>query len=112
MKSGISLDTVQLGSPVVGAIGLGVVEPALGAVGAEATDTDANDVRGAVLQAISPVALAQPSQSDVQRKRREQRVILDLGARGQSNSLGILIEADNSLLVPLSGQEKGIKHSR
>ena len=88
-------------APVVGAVRLGVVQPALGAVGAQASDSDADDVRGAVLQAVGPLALAEPPQREVERQRREQRVVLDLGAVGQRDGLGVLVKVDDGLLVPL-----------
>jgi len=52
----------------------------LGVVRVLPAQTQPNDVRGGVREALGQVRLAQPRQRDVQRDRRQQLVVLDLAA--------------------------------
>lgn len=68
------------GTPIEGAVILGKVQPALAAMRAVATDADADDVTGRVLQPVCPVCLAQPPQCGVQGQRGDKGAVLQAAA--------------------------------
>mmetsp|Transcript_4213 Transcript_4213/g.11363 ORF Transcript_4213/g.11363 Transcript_4213/m.11363 type:complete len:305 (-) Transcript_4213:467-1381(-) len=99
------------GAPVVGAVVLGVVQPALGAMWAFAADAQPDDVAGAVLQLVRPFLLAEPAEHDIQWQRGQQGVVPDLGAALQGHHLGFLVDARHCAVVSLVLLGKQASHT-
>mmetsp|Transcript_14864 Transcript_14864/g.41788 ORF Transcript_14864/g.41788 Transcript_14864/m.41788 type:complete len:575 (-) Transcript_14864:45-1769(-) len=90
------------GGAVERAVVLGVVQPALLAVGGLPADAEADNVGAGVGEALSPFLAANPATHDVQGEGGDEGVVLDAAARGQGHHLGIHVHPHDRVPSPIA----------